>query len=88
VALLDAREGGSAKRAELCADVLQRIARIVRLRAPQLPAGTAADVAVVLFNNMKTMKTLTLEPENGSGPGALSELREMNRLYLEKKLSR
>jgi hypothetical protein len=44
-------------------------------------------MAAVLMNNMKTMKTWTIEPDSFFRPGALSELREMNRLYLEKKLS-
>jgi AcrR family transcriptional regulator len=87
-ALLETREGGSARRDELCADVLQRIARILKLRAPHLRAATAADVALVLLSNMKTMKTWSLEPENTFRPGALAELREMNRLYLEKKVSK
>jgi AcrR family transcriptional regulator len=88
VALLEARRELSAKREELCDTVLSRIAGLLRLRAPQLPAGTAAGIAAVLMNNMKTMKTWTIEPDSFFRPGALSELREMNRLYLEKKLSR
>jgi AcrR family transcriptional regulator len=88
VALLEARRELSAKREELCDTVLSRIAGLLRLRAPQLPAGKAAGIAAVLMNNMKTMKTWTIEPDSFFRPGALSELREMNRLYLEKKLSR
>jgi AcrR family transcriptional regulator len=84
VALLEA---GTAKREELGDTVLLRIAGLLRLRAPQLPAGTAEGMAVVLLNNMRTMKTWTIEPDSFFRPGALSELREMNRLYLEKKLS-
>jgi AcrR family transcriptional regulator len=84
VALLEA---GTAKREELGDTVLSRIAGLLRLRAPQLPAGTAEGMAVVLLNNMRTMKTWTIEPDSFFRPGALSELREMNRLYLEQKLS-
>jgi len=83
VALLEA---GTAKREELGDTVLSRIAGLLRLRAPQLPAATAEGMAVVLLNNMRTMKTWTIEPDSFFRPGALSELREMNRLYLEKKL--
>jgi len=64
VALLEAREGGSAKRAEMCAAALRRIAGILKLRAPRLRPSTAEDVAVVVFNNMKTMKAWTVEPDN------------------------
>jgi len=84
VALLEAR---TAKREELGDTVLARIAGLLRLRAPQLPAGTAEGMAVVLLNNMRTMKTWTIEPDSFFRPGALLELRDMNRLYLEKKLS-
>jgi AcrR family transcriptional regulator len=89
LALLAARAELSATREELCGTVLSRIARIVRLRAPQLCAGTAEGIAVVLLNNMRTMKTWTLEPDSAVfRPGAVAELREMNRLYLEKRLSK
>jgi AcrR family transcriptional regulator len=84
VALLEAR---TTKREELCDTVLSRIAGLLRLRAPQLRAGTAEGMAAVLLNNMRTMKIWTIEPDYIFRPGALSELREMNRLYLEKKLS-
>jgi hypothetical protein len=87
VALLEARTELSAKRAELGDTVLSRIAGLLRLRAPQLSAGTAEGMAVVLLNNMRTMKTWTIEPDSFFRPGALSELREMNRIYLEEKLS-
>src|ERR1700722_4951726 len=87
VALLEARTELSAKREELCDTVLLRIAGLLRLRAPQLPAGTAERMPPVLLNNMRTMKTWTVEPDSLFRPGALSELREMHRLYLEKKLS-
>jgi hypothetical protein len=84
VALLEA---GTAKREELGDTVLSRIAGLLRLRVPQLPTETAEGMAVVLLNNMRTMKTWTIEPDSFFRPGALSELREMNRLYLEEKLS-
>jgi AcrR family transcriptional regulator len=89
VALLDARSELSAKRAELRQAMLRRIAQLLMLRSPQLRRQTAEDVAVVLLHNMKTMKTmeaLTLEPGTAVGPGALAELREMNRLYLAHRL--
>ena len=84
VALLEAR---TTKREEVADTVLSRIAGLLRLRAPQLPPGMAEEMAVVLLNNMRTMKMWTIEPDSFVRPGALSELREMNRLYLEKRLS-
>jgi AcrR family transcriptional regulator len=88
VALLDARSEWSAKRAEFRQAALRRIAQILRLRSPQLRPKAAEDVAAVLLHNMKTMKALTLEPGTAAGSGVVAELREMNRLYLEHKLSR
>jgi AcrR family transcriptional regulator len=88
VALLDARSEWSAKRAEFRQAALRRIAQILMLRSPRLRPKMAEDVAVVLFLNMKTMKVLTLEPGTAAGSGVVAELREMNRLYLEHKLSK
>jgi AcrR family transcriptional regulator len=87
VALLDARSEWSAKRSEFRQAALRRIAQLLRLRSPQLRQETAEDIAVVLLHNMKTMKALTLEPGTAAKPGAVAELREMNRLYLEHRLS-
>jgi AcrR family transcriptional regulator len=88
LALLDARAELSAKREELCDTVLLRIARILRLRAPELRQRAAESMAVVLLNNMRTNRTWTFETDYIFRPGALPELREMNRLYLEKKLAK
>jgi hypothetical protein len=87
VALLDARSEWSAKRAEFRQAALRRIAQLLMLRSPQLRRQTAEDLAVVLLHNMKTMKALTLEPGTAVRPGALAELREMNRLFLAHRLS-
>jgi AcrR family transcriptional regulator len=87
VALLEARAEWSAQRAAFRNAALRRIAQILLLRAPQLGQKTAEDVAVVLLHNMKTMKAWTQEQGIPVRPGAVAELREMNRLYLEHKLS-
>jgi AcrR family transcriptional regulator len=87
VALLDARSEWSAKRAEFRNTAIQRIANILMLRSPRLHPKTAEDIAVVLLHNMKTMKALALEQGIAAGPGAVVELREMNRLYLAHRLS-
>ena len=86
-AVLDARSEWSAKRAELRQAVLRRIAQLLMPRSPRLRRQTAEDVAVVLLHNMKTLKALALEPGTAVSPGALAELREMNRLYLAQRLS-
>jgi AcrR family transcriptional regulator len=87
IALLEARSEWSVKRAEFRNAALRRIAQILMLRSPHLRPETAEDVAVVLLQNMKTMKVLTLEQGIAARPGAVGELREMNRLYLASKLS-
>jgi AcrR family transcriptional regulator len=87
IALLDARSEWSARRAELRNTAIQRIAQILILRSPRLCPKTAEDIAVVLLHNIKTMKALTLEPGTDVRPGAVAELREMNRLYLAHRLS-
>jgi AcrR family transcriptional regulator len=82
VALLDARPDGTARRGEFH-DVFHRhIMRMLRLRDPELSARKADDMAVVLLQNMKTLKSLSA-PRNA---GAIAELRAMTRLYLVSKL--
>jgi AcrR family transcriptional regulator len=88
IALLDARSEWSVKRAELRKAVLGSIAKILLLRSPQLRPQTAKDIAVVVLHNMKTMKAITFEQGSATSPGAMAELREMNRLYLASKLSK
>ncbi|MDB5313522.1 MAG: transcriptional regulator [Gemmataceae bacterium] len=88
LALLEARSEWSGKRAEFRSAALRRIAQILMLRSPQLRPETADDIAVVLLHNMKTMKALTLEQGIATSPGAVAELREMNRLYLGSKLAK
>ena len=50
------------------------------LRSPQMSPETAQHMAVVLLNNMKTMKQLVADE------GAAAELRDMTRLYLASRL--
>jgi AcrR family transcriptional regulator len=88
IALLDARSEWSVKRAELRRAVLRSIAQILLLRAPQLRPQTAKDIAVVVLQNMKTMRAITFEQGIVTSPGSMAELREMNRLYLASKLSK
>jgi hypothetical protein len=49
--------------------------------APHLDDKEAADVAIVVLNNMKTMVSMTMK-DVPTTPGAPDQLRRMNRLYL------
>ena len=86
LALLEARSEWSVKRAEFRKAALRRIVQILMLRSPQLRPETAEDIAVVLLQNMKTMKALALEQGIATSPGCGGGTREMNRLYLASKL--
>ena len=87
VSLLDARSDWSAKRYEFRSAVRTHIARTLVLCSPHLDAELAGDIAVVLLNVMKTMARMTRESGGEVGPGAMTELREMTRLYLEGRLA-
>ena len=82
VALLDARPDGSARRGELHDVFLRHIVRMLKQRDPRLSARKADDMAVILLQNMKTLKSLDTE----RNAGAIAELRAMTRLYLASKL--
>jgi len=92
VALLETRPDWSDKRGEFRELVLKRIAKTLRLWAPALPERKTWNMAVILLQNMKTMKALTAGRKPLASPGAVEELRHMNRLYLAdrtgKKLSK
>ncbi len=81
-ALLEARSEWSNKRQELRNDALSRIVAILKRRAPRLDRKTAMDVAVVVLHNMKTLVTVSLDPNAATSQGAPEQLRLMNRLYL------
>lgn len=84
LALLDAKAEWSTKRQEFVAAALNRIARTLSLRSPRLSPGRCRDMAAVLLQNMKAMKTLVAN--HGADSGAVAELREMTRLYLASRL--
>jgi len=88
VSLLDARSDWSAKRSEFRSDVRTHIARTLVLCSPHLDAELAGDIAVVLLNVMKTMARMTRESGGEISSGAMTELREMTRLYLEGRLAK
>jgi AcrR family transcriptional regulator len=82
VALLDAHPDGSARRGEFHDAFRRHIARTLKLRDPRLGAREVEDMAVVLLQNLKTMKSLSQDRD----AGAIAELRAMTRLYLISKL--
>ena len=82
VALLEARPDATARRGEFHDAMSRHVVRMLKLRGPQLSANTVDDMAVVLLQNMKTMKSLSTE----RNAGAIGELRAMTRLYLASKL--
>jgi AcrR family transcriptional regulator len=82
VELLEAHPAGSARRGEFHDTYLRHIIRVLKLRDPKLSAKKAGDMAVVLLQNMKTVKSLSAE----SNAGVIAELRAMTRLYLTSKL--
>ncbi len=86
IALLEARSEWSNKRQELRNDALNRIVAILKRRAPRLDRKTALDVAVVVLHNMKTLVTVSLDPNAATSQGAPEQLRLMNRLYLGERL--
>jgi AcrR family transcriptional regulator len=82
VALLEARPDATARRGEFHDAMSRHVVRMLKLRDPKLSANTVDDMAVVLLQNMKTMKSLSTE----RNAGAIFELRAMTRLYLASKL--
>jgi AcrR family transcriptional regulator len=78
VTLLDARSDFSARRSEFYDAFRRHIVRVLKLRDPRIGTQKAEDMALVLLQNMKTMKSLDAERD----AGAIAELRTMTRLYL------
>lgn len=82
VVLLDARPDATARRSEFHDAFLRHVVHALTARDPRLTPKKAEDMAVVLLQNMKTMKSLCAERD----AGAIAELRAMTRLYLTSKL--
>ena len=87
VPLLDARSAWTDSRQEFRAKVLSRIVQTLRRRAPALAPDHAADIAIVLLHNMKTMVAMTRDETAPRSLGSPAELGLMNRLYLASKLA-
>ena len=86
-ALLDAHSEWSAKRLQFRHAALAHIAHTLQLLAPALPLETAQSMAVVLLHNMKTMASLNFQEKAAAFPGAIEELRLMNRIYVATRLA-
>jgi AcrR family transcriptional regulator len=82
VALLDARSDATTWRGDFHERSLRGVIASLTLREPALGDEKAHDMAVVLLQNMKTMKSLDVE----KNAGAIAELRAMTALYLTSKL--
>jgi AcrR family transcriptional regulator len=85
-ALLEAQPDSWAKREEFRNAMRRRVAKTLTLRNPKLDPKLARDMAVVVIQNMKTVGALNQDLRGDALSGALVELREMTRLYLEAKL--
>jgi AcrR family transcriptional regulator len=87
-ALLEVCSDPSLKRQEFRQLVLRRIAHLLTTRCPGLGTKTADTMAIVLLQNLKTVKTLGAQLEGAALSRALAELKEMTRLYLRHRLGR
>jgi AcrR family transcriptional regulator len=86
LALLEARSEWSAKCLELRDSVLKHIGKTLTLLSPSLTPQMVGDVSVIMLHNMRTMRELKFRYNVPNSPGAMKELRQMNRLYLTSKL--
>jgi AcrR family transcriptional regulator len=84
-ALLESRTDWTKVRLWFRRRVLAGVKRVLIACAPALDDKKADDVAVVVFNNMRTMVGMTMK-DTPTSPGAPEELRLMNRLYLAERL--
>jgi AcrR family transcriptional regulator len=82
VVLLDARSDANAWRGDFHERAIRGVINSLTLRDPSLGAEKAHDMAIVLLQNMKAMKSLDVEHH----AGAIAELRAMTALYLKSKL--
>jgi hypothetical protein len=83
--LLDACQEWSVKREEFRSAMLQRVAKTLTIHTPNLPKKSAADIALVVLLNVKTVATHQAFFDR-SASGAPDEFRDMTRLYLQSRL--
>ncbi len=82
--LLDAGQNWSVKREEFRSALLQRTAKSLMIHTPSLSKSSAADIALVILLNAKTVATHQAFFDSGSR--APDEFRDMTRLYLQSRL--
>lgn len=86
-ALLDSRTDWTDLRLRFRADALAGIAAVLQARVPgDAGCSNIGDMAIVVLATMRTMLGMVAGQEPSS-PGALAELRAMNRLYLVARLT-
>lgn len=73
------------KREEFRSAMLQRVAKTLTIHTPNLPKKSAADIALVVLLNVKTVATHQAFFTR-SASGAPDEFRDMTRLYLQSRL--
>jgi AcrR family transcriptional regulator len=83
--LLDAGQDWSVKREEFRSAMVQRTARTLMIHTPNLSKKSAANIAIVIVLNVKTVATHQAFLDH-SAPGAPDEFRDMTRLYLQSRL--
>lgn len=84
--LLEEQPEGPIKREAFRRNVLHRIARSLKRQLPGLKGHKADEMAFVLLHNMKAMMAYSVMKDEEVRPGAIRELRRMNRLYLKNRL--
>jgi hypothetical protein len=82
--LLNAGGNWSIKREEFRRALLQRIAKTLMIHTPNLSKKSAADIALVILLNVKTVATYQAFFDSASS--APDEFRDMTRLYLQSRL--
>ncbi|GBR09625.1 TetR/AcrR family transcriptional regulator [Gluconobacter frateurii] len=84
-ALMEARTDSMEIRERARGHAIAGIAAALRVCAPGLDEMLAKDIAAVVLNTMKALRSM-LAKEAPTTPGAPDELRRMNRLYLSDRL--
>jgi AcrR family transcriptional regulator len=82
--LLDASQDWSVKREEFRGALLRRTAKTLMIHTPRLSKKSAADIALVIVLNVKTVATHQAFFDSASS--ASEEFRDMTRLYLRSRL--
>jgi AcrR family transcriptional regulator len=82
--LLDAGQDWSVKREEFRLLLLQRTAKTLMLHTPNLPQTSAAEIALIIVLNVKTVATHHAFFDSASR--VPDEFRDMTRLYLQSRL--